>query len=83
MAYIENREIKNPDSNNWEIKTQIHEKPKNREIKTNPNPWEINQTTEKLKQPIPIRNQPKEQRNHNQPIPKRNQPKEHREIKIN
>ena len=44
MAYIEIREIQNPDSNNWEIKTQIHEKskptqthenqPKNREIKT-------------------------------------------------
>ena len=26
MAYKENREIRNPDSNNWEIKTQIHEK---------------------------------------------------------
>ena len=26
-----------------------------------------------------MRNQPKEQRNHNQPIPMRNQPKEHTE----
>ena len=39
----------------------------------------INQRTEKSKQPIPIRNQPKEQRNHNQLIPMRNQPKEHTE----
>ena len=30
-----------------------------------------------------MRNQPKEQTNHNQPIPMRNQPKEHREIKTN
>ena len=39
----------------------------------------INQRPEKSKQPIPVRNQPKEQRNHNQPIPMRNQPKEHTE----
>ena len=28
---------------------------------------------------LSVRNQPKEQRNHNQPIPMRNQPKEHKE----
>ena len=39
----------------------------------------INHRTEKSKQPIPMRNQPKEQRNHIQPIPMRNQPKEHTE----
>ena len=46
MAYIENKEIKNPDSNNWEIKTQIHEKSTKEQRNQN--------------QPIPMRNQPKE-----------------------
>ena len=46
MAYKENREIRNPDSNNWEIKTQIHEKSTKEQRNQN--------------QPRPMRNQPKE-----------------------
>ena len=45
MAYIENREIKSPNSNNWEIKIQIHEKSTKEQRNQN--------------QPKPMRNQPK------------------------
>ena len=46
MAYIEIGEIQNPDSNNWEIKTQIHEK--------------LTKEQRNQNQPRPMRNQPKE-----------------------
>ena len=60
------------------FKTQIHEKStKEQRNQNQPRPMRINQRTEKSKQPIHMRNQPKEQRNHIQPIPIRNQPKEH------
>ena len=60
MAYMENREIQNPVSSNWESKTQIHEKStKEQRNQNQPRPMRINQRTEKSKQPIPIKINPK------------------------
>ena len=82
MAYIENKEIKNPDSNNWEIKTQIHEKStKEQRNQNQPRPKRNQLKNREIKtNPFLWEINPKNtHRNQNQLRPMRNQTKEHTE----
>ena len=81
MVYIENREIKHPDSNNWEIKTQIHEKPtKQQRNQNNPYPYEINpKNREIITNPYQREINPKNTEKSKSTNTMRNQTKEHTE----